>query len=102
MWMFSAAVDFQLGEETTSQTVFRQHSTHGCFNEALRPLPAHFPGTRSAEAARVAGMTMIQFGLGFVAGQLHFRCIDHNHKIARILMVSEIGPMFTTQHGGGS
>ena len=100
--MFGAAVYFQLGEQTPSQTILRQHSAHRGFHQSLRLFQAHFSGMYGTNSARVSGMAMIQLVIGLGAGQQYLRGIDDNHKIARILMGSEIGTMFAAQDEGGA
>jgi hypothetical protein len=97
MRMFSAAVDFQFGEEATPQSIFREHSTDRGLNEPFRSFLAHLPSTRGTDSAGVACMTMVQFSFSLGTGKRHLRRIDDDHKITNVLMRGEIGTMLAPQ-----
>jgi hypothetical protein len=102
MGVFAPPVDFQLGEQAPAEPVFRQHSTHSRFDQALGLFLTHLTGTGGPNPARVSRMTVIRFGLGLCASELHFGCIYNDHEIARILVGSEIGTVFAAQDHCGA
>lgn len=98
VWMFSAAVDFEFGKETPTQTILRQHSPNRRLNQPFRLFAEHFSCSGSAYSAWVAGMTMVQFGLWLGSSKLDLGRVDDDHKITRVLMRGEIGTVFAAQN----
>ncbi len=98
--MLGLAINLELGEKSAAETVLRKHPAYGSLDKTLGTGLKKLARTRGPDAARIVGMVVIQLVPTLGASQFHLGRVDHDHKVACILMRGIVGTMLTAQDAG--
>ena len=99
MRVLSTGIDAQFRVLLASQRAFfRQHALHGHFDGAFREAAGKdFAGRGRLDAARVAGVAVVDFVGQLVAGELCFLRIDHDDMVTGIDVRSKVRAVLAAQ-----
>lgn len=97
MRMARASIYMKVREQTTTQTIFRQHTFHSMFNNPTRNPVENLTGSRKTLSTRVTRVTHVLLFRQLVAGKTDFFGVDHNDIVTAIDVRSVIGLVLTPQ-----
>jgi len=93
-------VNFKFSEHVPSQFIFREHSPDRLDKNFFRPFLRQGPIGHHFSPAKVVGVMIIFFGLGFFAGQADFFTIGDDDKITGVNIRGVSGFVFAHENHG--
>jgi len=98
--VLGAGVNFEFGELGATESVMRDHATHGALDEQFGAAGLAFFESFTFMAADIAGKAGVDFGRRLLAGYAHLGSVDDHDKIAGVAMRGKYGFVFAAQDVG--
>lgn len=97
MRMARASIYMKVRKQTTTQTIFRQHTFHSMFDYPTRNPVKNLTGSSKTLSTRVTRVTYVLLFRQLVAGKTDFFGVDYNDVVTAIDVRSVIGLVLTPQ-----
>ena len=101
MRVFGTLVNMQLGDDRTAETIVRDHSLDGAFDDQFGMATATGLGRFGFMATNETGVAHVLFLDFLLAGKDSFFGIDHDNVIAGVDVSGEDSLVFSTQQYSG-